>query len=61
MEKFLAKRKEANSEKDQKDLFEKLQDDDRPVFPSSPYNDEILAIALDYLQLLGQNHVAVAR
>ena len=61
MEKFLAKRKEANSEKDQKDLFEKLQDDDRPVFPSSPYNDELLAIALDYLQLLGQNHVAVAR
>lgn len=60
-EKFLARRKEVNNEKDQEELFEKMQDDDRPVFPSTPYNKELMAIALDYLELLGQNHIAVAR
>lgn len=60
-EKFLAERKELNSDKEQEEIFESLEDDDRPVFPSTPYNDEVIAIALDYLELLGQNRIAVAQ
>lgn len=60
-EKFLAERKELNSEKEQEEIFESLEDDDRPVFPSTPYNEEVIAIALDYLDLLGQNRIAVAQ
>ena len=60
-EKFLAERKEINSEKDQEKIFEDLQDEDRPVFPPTAYNQELIAIALDYLEVLGQNRVAVAR
>jgi len=60
-EKFLAERKELNSEKDQEELFEKLQDEDRPVFPPTSYNQELISIALDYLEILGQNRIAVAR
>ena len=60
-EKFLAERAEVNAEKDQEEIYDHLQDEDRPVFPSKPYNDEVVAIALDYLELLGQNRVAVAR
>jgi carboxyl-terminal processing protease len=60
-ETFLAERKELNSEKDQEEIFESLEDDDRPVFPSTPYNEEVIAIALDYLDLLGQNRIAVAQ
>ncbi len=60
-EKFLAERKEINSEKDQEEIFDKLQDEDRPVFPITPYNEELIAIALDYLEVLGQNRIAVAR
>lgn len=59
--KFLAEREEVNSEKDQEEIFDKLQDEDRPVFPPTPYNNELIAIALDYLEALGQNRVAVAR
>jgi len=60
-EKFLAEREEINAEKDQQDLIDSLDDDDRPVFPSTPYNEEVLAIALDYLELLGDDRIAVAR
>lgn len=60
-EKFLAERKEINSEKDQEEIFDKLQDEDRPVFPPTSYNKELIAIALDYLEMLGQGRVAVAR
>ena len=59
-EKFLAEIEKVNEQKDQEKAFEELQDDDRPVFPASAYNNELIAIALDYLQLLGQNQVAVA-
>ncbi len=58
-EKFLAERAELNTEKDQEEMFETLQDDNRPVFPPKPYNEELTAIALDYLELLEQNRVAV--
>lgn len=60
-EKFLAERNELNEEKDQDELIEQMQNDDRPVFPSTPYNEELISIAIDYLELLGQDHVAVAR
>jgi len=65
--KFLAEREEANSEKDKKEIFDELQGEDRPVFPLmagnpiAPYNEEVVAIALDYLRLLSGNRVAVAR
>jgi carboxyl-terminal processing protease len=57
-EKFLAERAELNTEKEQEDLFEGLQTNDRPVFAKTPYNDEVVAIALDYLELLGDSRLA---
>ncbi len=57
-EKFLAERAELNTEKEQEDLFDNLQVNDRPVFPKTPYNDEVVAIALDYLELLGDSRLA---
>jgi carboxyl-terminal processing protease len=57
-EKFLAERAELNTEKEQEDLFDNLQTNDRPVFAKTPYNDEVVAIALDYLQLLGDSRLA---
>jgi carboxyl-terminal processing protease len=60
-EKFLAEREEVNSEKDQEEMFNDLEDKDRPVFPPTPYNEEVMAIALDYLDLIGSESVAAAR
>ena len=66
-EKFLAEREEINSEKDKEEIFDELQEEDRPVFPLgdknpiAPYNEEVIAIALDYIELLGGNRVAVVR
>ncbi len=60
-EKFLAEREAVNSEKDQEEMFENLQKEDRPVFPPTPYNEEIISIALDYLDLLDDDSVAVTR
>ena len=67
-EKFLAEREEVNSQKAQDEIYDKLQDDDKPVFPTTPseesgaaYNDELVAIAADYLELLNQNKVAVVK
>jgi len=57
-EKFLAEKAELNTEKEQEELFEDLQTNDRPVFPKTPYNDEVVAIALDYLELLGDSRLA---
>jgi carboxyl-terminal processing protease len=57
-EKFLREREELNTEKEQEDLFEDLQTNDRPVFAKNPYNDEVVAIALDYLELLGDARLA---
>ena len=58
-EKFLAERAEVNSDKDQEEMFENLENKDRPVFPMTPYNEEVIAIALDYLELLNEANVAV--
>lgn len=60
-EKFLAERERVNSEKDQEEMFKNLEDEDRPVFPSTAYNEEVIAIALDYLELLEAQSVAAAR
>ncbi len=60
-EKFLAERAEVNSDKDQEEMFERLEDKDSPVFPMTPYNEEVINIALDYLELLHENNVAVAK
>ena len=57
-EKFLAERAELNTEKEQEELFDDLQTNDKPVFPRTPYNDEVVAIALDYLELLGDSRLA---
>ena len=52
-EKFLAERAEVNTEKEQEELYEDLQDTDKPVFASTPYNEELIKIAFDYLEMLG--------
>ena len=57
-EKFTAERKELNTDKEQEKMFDDLQTGDRPVFPKTPYNDELVAIALDYLELLGDSRLA---
>ncbi|RIK74587.1 MAG: tail-specific protease [Planctomycetota bacterium] len=57
-EKFLAERKELDTEKEQEEMFEDIQTNDKPVFPKTPYNDEVVAIALDYLELLGDRRLA---
>jgi carboxyl-terminal processing protease len=57
-EKFLAEREKVNSEKDQEELFEDMEDEDRPVFPPTPYNEEVISISLDYLDLLDAQSVA---
>ncbi len=60
-EKFLAEREEVNTEKDQEEVFEDMQDEDKPVFESTPYNEEVMAIAVDYLNLLRERNIAKAR
>jgi carboxyl-terminal processing protease len=57
-EKFLAERKELDTEKQQEEMFDDLQTNNAPVFPANPYNDEVVAIALDYLELLGDSRLA---
>jgi carboxyl-terminal processing protease len=57
-DKFLKERAELNTEKEQENLFEDLQTNDRPVYAKTPYNDEVVAIALDYLELLGDARLA---
>ena len=60
-DKFLAERKAVNSEKDQEQMFNDLEDKDRPIFPTTPYNEEVMAIGLDYLDLLNAQNVAAVR
>jgi len=64
-EKFLAEREEVNSQKAQEEIYESMQEEDKPVFPTSPsedpisaYNDELVSIAIDYLDLLEGNKLA---
>jgi carboxyl-terminal processing protease len=57
-EKFIAERDELNTEKEQEEMFDDLAAGDKPVFPQNFYNDELIAIALDYLELLGDGRLA---
>jgi carboxyl-terminal processing protease len=60
-EKFLAERKELDSDKEQEELFESMTDPTRPVYEMDGYGEEAIDITVDYLDLLGGNKVAVAR
>ena len=57
-EKFLAEVEELNTEKDQEKVFDEIQAKERKIFPETPYNEEVLAIAVDYLQLLNEQRLA---
>lgn len=61
-EEFLAERAELDADKEQKDAFEEAVSKDRPVFDiEDHYNQEALSILIDYLVLLKDNRVAIAR
>lgn len=60
-EKFLADRKELDSDKEQEKMFENMTDPTRPVYEMDGYGQEAIDIAVDYLELLGGNKIAVAR
>ncbi len=58
-EKFLAELAVWDAETDQEKELAEQFDADRPVFPREDfYNNEVIAIALDYLELLGTGAVA---
>jgi carboxyl-terminal processing protease len=59
-EKFLAERKELDSEKEQEELFENMTDPTRPVYEMDGYGQEAIDVTVDYLDLLGGNRIAVA-
>jgi carboxyl-terminal processing protease len=59
---FLAERAELDADKEQEEAFEEAVNSDRPVFDlEDHYNKEALSILVDYLQLLKDNRVAIAR
>jgi carboxyl-terminal processing protease len=60
-EKFLAERKELDSDKEQEELFENMTDPTRPVYEMDGYGQEAIDVTVDYLDLLGGNKIAVAR
>lgn len=60
-EKFLKERAELDAEKKQEELLEDMTNPSRPVYKMDGYGEEVLAIAVDYLDLLGTNRIAVAR
>ena len=60
-EKFLKEREELDADKEQEDLFDDMTDPTRPVYEMDGYGKEALDITVDYLDLLGGNHVAVAQ
>ena len=58
---YLAERAELDSDKETEKTFEKLTGE-RPVFDTKDhYNQEAVAIVIDYLKLLGAKKLAVAR
>jgi carboxyl-terminal processing protease len=59
-EKFLAERKELNSEKDEEEMLDNMSNPTRPVFDKNDYGMEALDVTVDYLELLGGNKVASA-
>jgi carboxyl-terminal processing protease len=59
-EKFLKEREELDNDKEQEKLFDQMTDPSRPVYDMNGYGQEALDVAVDYLDLLGANRVAVA-
>ena len=60
-EKFDKERAELDTDKEQEKLFDDMTDPSRPVYQMNGYGKEALDIAVDYLDLLGSNRVAVGR
>jgi carboxyl-terminal processing protease len=60
-EQFLKEREELDSDKEQEELFDNMTDPTRPVYEMDGYGKEALDIAVDYLDLLGGNRIAVAQ
>jgi carboxyl-terminal processing protease len=60
-EKFLKEREELDNDKEQEKMFDAMTDPSRPVYDLNGYGTEALDIAVDYLNLLGANRVAVGR
>jgi carboxyl-terminal processing protease len=58
-DKFIAERKELDADQDEEDLFNDMNDPGRPVYKKDGYGFEALDVAVDYLELLGGNKVAV--
>lgn len=59
--KFTARREEFDAEKEEEKTFEEAERGATEVFKRDFYNNEVLAITLDYLRLLGKDKVANAR
>jgi carboxyl-terminal processing protease len=60
-EKFMKEREEMDNDKEQEKMFDAMTDPSRPVYDMNGYGKEALDIAVDYLDLLGANRVAVGR
>lgn len=59
---FLADRKQLDTDKEKEEIGEELSDADRPVFDMEDhYNQEAIAITIDYIRLLQANKLAIAR
>lgn len=60
-EKYQAERKELDPEKEEKETFEKLSDNTRPVFDiDDEYNTEALDVTTDYLRVLEGEKIVAA-
>jgi carboxyl-terminal processing protease len=59
-EKFLKEREELDNDKEQEKLFDQMTDPSRPVYDLNGYGQEALDVAVDYLDFLGANKIAVA-
>lgn len=59
-EKFMKEREELDNDKEQEKMFDQMTDPSRPVYDMNGYGKEVLNIAVDYLDLLGANRIAVA-
>jgi carboxyl-terminal processing protease len=58
-EKFLAERKEMNADKEEEELYDDLNNPNRPVYDmKNDYNKEALDITVDYLNMLGSHKIA---
>lgn len=62
LEEFLAERKLLDADKETEEIGEEMSDTDRPVFDlEDHYNQEAVAITVDYIRLLLASKLAVAR